>query len=155
MVGRDIGRGLIGLVKKLAPDSGTGIDLLLGKLLEWQEREEMQARANEQLAKLDSIADRAECIRASIGGSEARTSGELVTVLEQLFERQSGQITLSSIHRAKGLEWDLVLHLDPWRIPSKWARADPGLMEQEFNLLYVAETRTKGVLVNANLRDFR
>ncbi len=155
MLGRDIGRGMVGLVKKLAPDSATGIDLLLGKLLEWQEREEAMARANEQLAKLDSIADRAECIRASIEGSEARTSGELATVLGQLFERQSGQITLSSIHRAKGLEWDLVLHLDPWRIPSKWARTDPGQMEQEFNLLYVAETRVKGVLVNANLEDFR
>ena len=69
-------------------------------------------------------------------------------------------MTLSTIHRAKGLEWDAVLHLDPWRVPSKWALAaaaggNSAPLEQEKNLIYVAETRTRDLLLQANLEDFQ
>ena len=52
-----------------------------------------------------------------------------------------------------------MLHLDPWRIPSKWAReaareGDTAQLDQEWNLKYVAETRTKHTLLEANLKTF-
>ena len=52
-----------------------------------------------------------------------------------------------------------MLHLDPWRIPSKWARlaADDNNsvpLEQEYNLQYVIETRAKNTLILANLEQF-
>lgn len=85
---------------------------------------------------------------------EKRFAGEIRWYLTQLFERSAGHVVLSSIHRAKGLEWDVVLHLDPWRIPSKFAQQNPAQMKQELNLRYVAETRTKRLLIEANLEDF-
>ena len=69
-------------------------------------------------------------------------------------------LVLSTIHSAKGLEWDLVLHLDPWRVPSKYARkaaalGDATALAQEWNLKYVCETRTRHTLIEADLADFQ
>jgi superfamily I DNA/RNA helicase len=158
MLGRDLGKGLLALSRKLAPEDSTPVDVLAGKLLEWEEREIALARANEKEEKIAGIVDRAECIRAVLG-VEVRDAGELRFALTNLFERNSGIVTLGSIHRSKGLEWDTVIHLDPWRVPSKWAKlaaeaGDPVPLEQEWNLKYVCETRTKHTLLLANLSDF-
>jgi len=51
-------------------------------------------------------------------------------------------IQLSTIHRAKGLEFDTCWILAPELIPSKWAKKD-WEKKQENNLLYVAITRAK------------
>jgi superfamily I DNA/RNA helicase len=80
-------------------------------------------------------------------------------VLKRVFSRENGEVTLSTVHKAKGLEWPLVAHLDPWRIPSKQAQmaaaaGDMSQLEQEYNLKYVAETRTKHTLINASMEDF-
>jgi hypothetical protein len=47
----------------------------------------------------------------------------------------------------------VVVHLDPWRIPSKWAKSEAARI-QEANLRYVIETRPKKALVLANIEDF-
>lgn len=160
MLGRDIGKGLVSLSKKIAPEDNLPAVIVAGKITEWQEREADLATANGRPDKLASITDRAECLRAVLNHAEVKDAGQLRLMLEKLFAREHGQVTLSSIHKSKGLEWGLVLHLDPWRLPSKWARkaADKGdmtQMEQEMNLKYVAETRSKHTLVEANLEDFR
>lgn len=53
-----------------------------------------------------------------------------------------GGVALATIHRAKGLEWDTVYHLEPDLIPSIHAETEAELQQEE-NLRYVAETRTK------------
>lgn len=160
MAGRDIGKGLEALVAKLVRDEEAPISTLLGRLVEWEGNEQAKALVQGREDQLAAISDRAECIRAVVDGAEPKTVGGLKAVIKQLFTREAGRVVLSSIHRAKGLEWDLVVHLDPWRVPSKQAheaakRGDLRPLEQERNLRYVAETRTKQVLVEANLEDFR
>jgi len=159
MLGRDIGKNLIALSKKILPDSSTLAAACAALINDWQEHEASLARANGHEEKVSGIYDRAECLQAVLAGAQCRDAGQLRVMLEQLFARDQGLVTLSTIHRAKGLEWDLVMNLDPWRIPSKFAKkaADAGNAEtlvQEYNLLYVAETRTRHTLLNANLEDF-
>lgn len=57
-------------------------------------------------------------------------------------------VTLSTIHSAKGLEWDAVLVLDlvEDRFPSRKACARPEDFEEERRLMYVACTRARKVL---------
>lgn len=161
MAGRDLGKGLAALVKKIqGKDSTLPIELFLGKLEEWELSERSAAVSNGHEAQADSIADRAECLRAVADGCQASSSSELLRGIEMIFAKESGDLTLSSIYRAKGLEWELVMHLDPWRLPSSRAKAaardgDERQLEQEWNLKYVAETRTKHTLVEANLEDFQ
>lgn len=153
VLGRDIGRGLSALSRKILKEDGIAAPICVGLINEWREHEVGLALANGKEMLADSVHDRAECLLAVLE-SGARDSGELRSMLQQLFSRNSGTVVLSSIHRAKGLEWPLVVHLDPWRIPSKFARSDSE-KQQEANLRYVCETRTKDVLVMANAKEFQ
>ncbi|MFO7761205.1 MAG: ATP-dependent helicase [Desulfobia sp.] len=57
-------------------------------------------------------------------------------------------LVLSTIHSAKGLEWDTVfiIGLAENRFPSPYAATDPAQFEEERRLLYVAATRAKSAL---------
>ena len=55
---------------------------------------------------------------------------------------------LSTVHSAKGQEWDAVhvLNLSDGNFPSEFATGRPELIEEERRLLYVAMTRAKDEL---------
>lgn len=144
LVGFDIGAGLVRTLKKLGPESLKGAEIDKA-ILAWQERELTRAR------KPDTVYDRADCLRALCEGRS--TLAAAIAHAEQLF-KQDGPIQLLSCHKAKGLEWDTVIHLDPWRIPSKFARESTEEWEQEMNVRYVAETRFKERLILANLENW-
>lgn len=160
MLGRDLGKGLETLSRKIAPEDNTAAEIVAALIAEWQEHETSLAIANGKDERVAGIVDRAECLFAVLSSTEVKDAGGLRAMLKKLFARDSGIVTLSSIHRAKGLEWDLAVHLDPWRIPSKWAKqaaqaGDPSQLQQENNLRYVCETRSKHTLAEANLEDFQ
>lgn len=154
MLGRDIGKTLVALSRKVLPDDGMHADACMLEVNQWRDSQVALARANGQEEKVANLHDQAECLLAVIEGARAETASAIRWFLKELFERASGHVVLSTIHRAKGLEYDTVLHLDSWRILSKHAMQNPVQMQQERNLLYVAETRTKRLLIEANLEDF-
>lgn len=158
MLGREIGKGLITLSRKLCPEDNTDRFVCSGLVASWIESESSLALANGKEEKVAGITDRGECLLAVLE-SGCRDAGEMRSMLTKLFSTEYGQVILASIHKAKGLEEDVIIHLDPWRIPSKYAKqaalvGDPRQLQQEWNLRYVAETRTKHTLINANLEDF-
>ena len=64
-------------------------------------------------------------------------------------------LVLSTVHSAKGGEWEVVhvLHASDGNFPSDMATGDPDAIEEERRLLYVAVTRARSVLeVNVPLR---
>lgn len=160
MLGRQLGKNLIVFSKKVVPKDETSAAITASMLTDWLERESSLLRANGKDEQIEGIEDRVECLRAVLSDAEARDAGSMRKLVEQLFSKESGLVTLGSGHRAKGLEWDCVLHLDPWRLPSKQAKlaaraGDQRPMQQELNLGYVIETRTKHTLIEANLEDFQ
>lgn len=157
MLGRDIGKGLIALLRKLCPED-CGADVIIGKVNDWRSGEIAKCTTDDDAGKASRINDRADCLLALLDGTIASASG-LERVLHHLFSRSEGQVTLSSIHRFKGRESDMVVHLDPWRSPSRRSIAlakagDRRELEQELNLNYVCETRTRHTFVQANLEDY-
>jgi len=60
----------------------------------------------------------------------------------------AGSIVLSTIHQAKGLEWDAVfiIHLNDGQLPHSRSMEDPQDMAEELRLFYVAATRAKSRL---------
>lgn len=68
---------------------------------------------------------------------------------------QESDLFLSSVHRAKGMEFDVVELLPDFMPPEKWIQAwhskqsryDRIRLEEELNLLYVAITRAKSQLI--------
>lgn len=159
MLGRDIGKSLITTLKKICPDDSTSTDDAIRLVLTWRDRETALARANDKDSKVQQVEDRAECLLAVLEDGGVKNVGEARQKLHQLFEGDEHKVVLGTGHRAKGLEWDVVLHLDPWRLPSKWAKAaeaagDDRPMEQEKNLRYVIETRAKHTLLMGDLEKF-
>lgn len=157
MLGRDIGKGLVTLAKKIISDPNASPETCQKLIEGWRTTQLLLAENRE--SKIAGIHDRAGCLLAVLEGTGVRSCKDLVLTLDDLFSREHGQVTLASGHRSKGFEWNTVIHLDPWRIPSKFAEraaleGDMSQMEQEHNLRYVIETRAKHTLVNANLEDF-
>lgn len=143
LVGSDLGPGLVRALKKLGDVSLTqekvyeAIDL-------WEQDKLRKSRAPE------TVVDKAECLRVFAGFGA--NLGEAIAYCESLFAAK-GPVQLLSGHKAKGLEWNTVYHLDPQRIPSPWAKEGEAL-EQELNVRYVIETRAKESLYFVRLEDF-
>jgi superfamily I DNA/RNA helicase len=158
MLGRDIGKNLVALSRKIIPDDKLGREGCAVAIGKWEQHEIKIARERENESKIAGIEDRAACLLAVLEFVEC--AGELRQALDDLFGRDVGRVTLSSIHRSKGLEWKTVVHLDPWRIPSKFAKkaaqaGDKRQLQQEFNLRYVCETRAQATLILANMEQFQ
>lgn len=135
LVGMDIGPGLVRIMKKLGPLSGTTSEI--DRWLETWFHAELKRAKNP-----DIVYDKYECLQVLCLNPNARNLGEAITLAQDLFRRE-GAIQLLSAHKAKGLEWETVFILDPWRFPSKWAKEGTEAWEQELNCRYVAETRFK------------
>ena len=160
-LGREIGKGLTALVRKICPGEpkATAREVFVGLVQDWVETETSMAKATGHDERVAGVTDRGECLLAVADGARSADAQGVIDAIEKIFSADVGLVTLSTIHKAKGLEWDVVVHLDSWRVPSRQAKraaqaGDASALEQEWNLKYVAETRTKSVLVEANLEDF-
>jgi superfamily I DNA/RNA helicase len=143
--GKDIGKGIAGLVQKF---NARSIPELLKKLSAWETREieRLEARYEGRTdsstfqARIDGVRDQAAMITSLTDG--ARGVSEVIDRIKSLFTDDglgnAGVITCSSIHRAKGLEAKRVFILrETLRNHS----------QEELNLTYVAITRAIETLV--------
>ena len=78
----------------------------------------------------------------------------LCNYIDDLFSDDESPITLSTCHRAKGLEGDRIFIIKPEDMPMVWERQLQWQKEQEDNLLYVALTRSKSELYIVGLPDW-
>ncbi len=151
--GRDIGAGLLSLIRKLTDRSSNMLlSLFHEKLQNWERREverlkDSDARHAETL--MEQIHDRADTLRALADGLTSLR--ELEARIEDLFSNTSGpHIVCSSVHRAKGLEANRVYILrDSFNAggkPSRDERVASAQRLEEQNLRYVAITRAKSEL---------
>lgn len=158
ILGRDIGASLATLLTKIVGKANlnTSVQTSIVLVDQWAKKE-IEKLGNKE-SKKEAIYDRQECLTVLLESSGGENAGDCVQFIKDLFTDRTDQLTLASGHRSKGLEWDWVMHLDPWRVPSKFARSAAEFgnttpMQQELNLKYVIETRTKDVLVLANLKE--
>lgn len=140
LVGTDLGPQLIKTLKRLGPETLSREEVLVA-ITKWEADRLRKGRS------AASTSDKADCLRVFAGFGENLSAA--IAYAEHLFAA-GGSISLMSIHKAKGLEFDSVYFLDPWRIPSKYAQSENEL-EQERNLNYVAVTRAKSELNFVNL----
>ncbi len=70
---------------------------------------------------------------------------EVLAGREKSASRDEERIVLSTIHQAKGLEWDTVfiIHLADTAFPNRRAMTEEGGLEEERRLFYVAVTRAR------------
>lgn len=141
--GKEIGAGLKSVIKKVG---GKSIPDFLARLTKWEERQIVRLKATGKSSaenKIELIRDQAETLRSLAEGMAGLR--ELNIRIDTLFTETPGgkgdYIICSSVHKAKGLESDVVFVLQDTLYPG--GRRS---LEEE-NIEYVAVTRAKSRLV--------
>lgn len=150
--GRDIGAKLMSHARKAAPDMppldalSYALDTYLAHqvdLLMRADKESAAALLEDEIEALKVLIDR--CLEQG-----KRRFADLDFLQQELFQddaHKSKCILLSSVHKAKGLEWPRVYllgrsdYMPFWKAEAEWEQ------EQENNLIYVAVTRAKHELI--------
>jgi superfamily I DNA/RNA helicase len=158
ILGREIGEGLVNLIEQ---QKARGVDRLVAKLEAWREREMAKFIAKGEETRAEAVADRVDCVLviAQALPETERTVPALIAKIRGMFvDPVRGEpqkvLTLCTVHKAKGKEWDKVAILQPELMPSRAARQ---LWQevQEQNLQYVAATRAKTRLIYCQPEDTR
>lgn len=141
ILGKDFGAGLTAFIRKFQVTTIVELTERIKTHVQTETHRLMAANKEEQVT---ALTDRVEMIDALSEG--LTTVSSLLAQIENIFGDSAGHagaITLSSVHKAKGLEFDRV-----WMIESSFSRAT----REGSNLYYVAVTRAKKQL---NLVLFR
>lgn len=136
IIGNDIGKSLIKILKKLGPNEMPRDEVRLA-IEKWKEAKLKKSR-NER-----PIHDQAECL--TIFADQGKDLGEAIAYADHIMN-SSGPIRLMTGHKSKGLEFDNVYFLDQHLLRLE--------EQQEQNLKYVIQTRAKMTLTYVNSVDF-
>jgi DNA helicase-2/ATP-dependent DNA helicase PcrA len=139
--GRDIGNGLVLLVRKMKAD---GISNLLTKLQDYTDVEIAKLHALRKDAQAVAMQDKFDTIVALCDGVLSIT--ELEEKIDVIFSDTNEGVIFSSVHKAKGLEAERVYILKKELMPHKMAKL-PWEIQQERNIQYVAYTRSLSELI--------
>lgn len=101
------------------------------------------------------VANKLDMIKAlEILSDDINTADELIEKINNIFsDRKKGGISLSTVHKAKGLEAENVYIACRELMPSSRAKKDWEI-RQEYNLMYVAYTRAKDILGFIDGKEF-
>jgi superfamily I DNA/RNA helicase len=136
--GRDVGAQLAGIVRKL---KGKSVPHLIEKLHAWSTKQIARIGAGPHAeSKIEVIEDQTACIVAL--AQDCVNVEEIYVRIDNIFVDKEGFqkpcVTLSSVHKAKGLEWNNVFLIAETFRPERGG--------EEENISYVAATRAKRVL---------
>lgn len=159
--GREIGKGLIKLAERFKE---TDLRKIPPRLQRYFEEEAARLREKNQGSKLEALEDKCETLSIMIAKTLEDGANGIDTLksdIDHLFgDTRNGDqrlLTLSTIHKAKGREWNRVWlwgrnALQPsWYAKKAFDRGIEWPMQQENNLAYVACTRTKQTLIEVNI----
>jgi len=148
--GKDIGQELIRFCKKFKPVDKPSLTQALRKHL-------TDPSLKLPAYKLEQLQDKISAITSVLTLPHVTSLTLFYQTLETLFSdydpKAPPKLTLSSIHKSKGLEWPTVYLLgrNAW-MPSPFA-TQPWMQEQETNLTYVAITRAMKKLVEVHVEE--
>lgn len=139
IAGRDIGKNLIKLTERISKKNLSSHEFL-DRIERWKEKEIIRYPRRKA-----SILEKATVLKHITSAHKDLESAQ--KHLNRLYpdpkskEYRPADVHLSTIHKAKGREWDNVLFLDPQLI-GKYASSEMN-QQQESNLAYVGVTRAK------------
>jgi hypothetical protein len=136
VAGSDIGPKIIKLLGKMGSPRDSS-EVLIKKIDGWmlEQLERTNAPA--------SVIDKAECMK--VFATWGNTLEQAIAYAKDILARK-GTIHLSTGHKAKGMEWDTVYHLDKQLLSKE---------DQDLNLKYVITTRAKKELFEITTEDMQ
>jgi DNA helicase-2/ATP-dependent DNA helicase PcrA len=140
--GRDIGKTLVSLAQTAL--DGAPWDTIEDALTtHYNQRAAVLSERPDGESRLVELWDRLDCVRAILEAFPSTSIDHFAANVDGLFGEGQAAIELSSVHRAKGLEYDRVFIIEPESMPLTWKGQQAWELDQEWNLRYVAVTRAK------------
>ena len=153
--GRDIGKSLTKIVREVSKMPNYSYQNFEFALNDYQEQKIAKMMEKEKTQdQVEAFSDKVLAVRTCYDNFDSRDAGELSEEIESLFSDENESITLSTAHRAKGLEADRVFHIAPEDFPLTWNGQKEWQYKQELNLKYVALTRAKKRIVFCKVGRF-
>ena len=147
VLGRDIGAGLVSYIKSLKVST-------LSELSVEVEKDYLRKTKNlsesDDGSKIEKLTDQKNVISIFIANNIDDRVTTLCSFIENFFsEDEADNVTLCTVHKSKGHEWNRVFILDEDLFMPAWVVQD-WAKKQEENLVYVAITRAKSELYYIN-----
>jgi DNA helicase IV len=142
ILGKSFGKNLISIVRKLDWRQ-KDMTFLRDQVAQWRKNECEKLLCRDPDADCGFIYDKEECIVNLIAMWEATTVEEFIRLIDGMFSDKSSLITLSSVHKVKGLESDRVFIIDTEPRTPKNRDLKPWMIQAERNIRYVAITRAR------------
>ena len=146
--GKDIGKQIKSELEAIADITGFRYDefnLFVNQYKEFKFQTYENLDNGEQLK--ENLADKLNALTTIYSSQPNATCiAHLCDYIDDLFSDDESPITLSTVHRAKGLEGDRIFIIKPEDLPMVWESQKQWQQEQEDNLLYVSLTRSKSTL---------
>ncbi|AVH74410.1 superfamily I DNA/RNA helicase (plasmid) [Nostoc sp. 'Lobaria pulmonaria (5183) cyanobiont'] len=146
--GKDIGESLKKDLEDIAKMPGYSFEFFNDATARYKQAKSLQYQGlDNEDQMLENLKDKVQAI-ATIYQCQPQARGidDLKYYIDSLFSDENSPITLSTCHRAKGLEGDRIFIYKPDDMPMTWKNQQQWQLEQEKNLLYVALTRSKSEL---------
>lgn len=142
--GKDIGKALIKIVEDIESKEGFKFSEFIRLLREFAgDRIQKLSQKQDNEQQIEDFADQIASISACFVSFNCKSIAEFKAELQSLFSDDSTAITLSTIHKTKGLEENRVFILHYEKMPLVWKKQKEWQFIQEINLKYVAITRAK------------
>tara|TARA_B100000161_G_C33546249_1_gene413197 strand:- start:372 stop:1802 length:1431 start_codon:yes stop_codon:yes gene_type:complete len=140
ILGRDMTKGLITSVEKITKNKHMGTQEFWALFMKDFEFKHAKLLEQNKINQALTLEDKRDCI--SIFVEKTTTVGGIIEEIKRVFDgNDKGEIMLSTVHKAKGLEADNVYILATDRMPH------PKGGHEENNICYVAITRAKKTLL--------
>jgi DNA helicase-2/ATP-dependent DNA helicase PcrA len=140
--GKDFESKLLSYVKDLQNDDDH-FESITETIHNYENKKLKKIKYNENLKS--QVSDTLDCIR--IMADCSNSFQDLIDNIERLFHESSFGVQLSSVHRAKGLENNIVYIVKPEKLPLTWEKQKEWEYSQEKNIQYVAYSRAKRNLI--------
>lgn len=135
ILGRDIGQGLIDIIKELGNEYA---EVSVDKLDDWYNAEYLKLSRVKR--DTTTLTDKYDTIKALFEG--CATYKQVINTIERIFSDEVTGVVFSTIHKSKGLEANNIHIIRPELLPHPNAKSD-WAQRQEKNLEYVAVTRAR------------
>lgn len=144
IVGKDIGKQLITLIDNLEAKDITEFYVKLEAWLTIKQANVTTWNANQAALAVDTVGT------LKLIGESCLTIDDIKTKINKLFLDSENvrvpSVVLSTVHKAKGLEWENV-HLLSWTFAAGHRVMTPAEKQEELNIQYVAITRSQNRLI--------
>lgn len=142
ILGRDIGVNLVSLVKKVRDKTrASTLTQLIFELERYKIKQVAKLTAQNKTTRAQILEDKCNTIGA-ITEEDCDTIGDLIDAISTVFTDNKSGVVFSSIHKAKGGEWNRVFIIKAKIMPHPKAESS-WQMEQEEHIEFVAKTRAK------------